>query len=31
VIVERFIPGDEHRLLVVGKRLIAALPANRCG
>jgi cyanophycin synthetase len=24
VIVERFIPGDEHRLLVVGKRLIAA-------
>jgi cyanophycin synthetase len=24
VIVERFIPGDEHRLLVVGKRLVAA-------
>lgn len=24
VIVERFVPGDEHRLLVVGKRLIAA-------
>jgi cyanophycin synthetase len=24
VIVERFIPGDEHRLLVVGRKLIAA-------
>jgi cyanophycin synthetase len=24
VLVERFIPGDEHRLLVVGKRLVAA-------
>ena len=24
VIVERFVPGDEHRLLVVGDRLIAA-------
>ncbi|WP_348695894.1 cyanophycin synthetase [Duganella fentianensis] len=24
VIVERFIPGDEHRLLVVGKRMVAA-------
>jgi cyanophycin synthetase len=24
VIVERFIPGDEHRLLVVGRRVVAA-------
>jgi len=24
VIVEKFIPGDEHRLLVVGKRVVAA-------
>ena len=24
VLVERFIPGDEHRLLVVGKKLVAA-------
>lgn len=24
VVVERFIPGDEHRLLVVGNRLVAA-------
>ena len=24
VLVERFIPGDEHRLLVVGKQLVAA-------
>ncbi|MEC5384162.1 cyanophycin synthetase [Uliginosibacterium sp. H3] len=24
VIVERFVPGDEHRLLVVGKRVVAA-------
>ena len=24
VIVEKFIPGDEHRLLIVGKRMVAA-------
>ncbi len=25
VLVERFVPGDEHRLLVVGKRMVAAV------
>ena len=29
VIVERFIVGNEHRLLVVGKRLVAAAPVGR--
>jgi cyanophycin synthetase len=30
VIVEKFIPGNEHRLLVVGKRVIAAARGETC-
>ncbi len=30
VIVERFVPGNEHRLLVVGKRVVAAARGETC-
>lgn len=30
VIVEKFIPGNEHRLLVVGKRVVAAARGDAC-
>ena len=30
VIVEKFIPGNEHRLLVVGKRMVAAARGESC-
>jgi cyanophycin synthetase len=30
VIVEKFIPGNEHRLLVVGKRMVAAAGGDAC-
>ncbi len=31
VMVERFIPGDEHRMLVVGGKVVAAARARRVG
>jgi cyanophycin synthetase len=30
VIVEKFIPGNEHRLLIVGKRMVAAARGESC-
>ncbi len=30
VIVEQYIPGDEHRLLVVGKKMVAAASGESC-